>query len=226
MSLARDATPSQVRTRLGYSIGAICLAAFALMLWTPLLDALDSEWPIRDAVAEHGGDTQWNIERADGVQRSAAVAASLAVLSPAYRRFVESVGGKLILTTKAALAAAQTRAPNALVHTAGLYLPDAKTALIAHDTEDPGWTALHELGHLIDHQSDRLSTSDGFLRIYERLSEDPRLDEYARSSSGELFAELFSRYYFSDRRRAHLQQRFPEAAEYMRSLEARILASY
>lgn len=214
---------------LGMAISVACLAGFVAGLWVPLRDALDEAFPTRRWVAEHAGEGglgAWPLSdpsAQDGQVSDAEIAAALAVLSPAYPRLVKAFGGQLQLTTLAVLSAVQTSVPRELSHVVGVYIPSARRVLLARDGGNRGWTALHEVAHMLDHALGDLSARPAFADVYSHLRGDERLDNYARSHPRECFAELFARYYFSDRRRRHVAERFPAALKYMQELEARIV---
>ena len=203
----------------------LCLGGFLANLWVPLGDALDASFPGRQVVSRHArGESTWDIAVAPEALDNADVRSALGVLSPAYAELVRDFGGQLVITRVDALSQVRTSSQRELTYTAGVYFAKGRVAYIAHDSGDPGWTALHELAHMLDHALGELSGRVDFVDVYEQLRTDERLNPYARTNSQECFAELFTRYYFSDRRRGHLADRFPLASRYMASLEQRVIS--
>jgi len=196
----------------------VCLGLFVGALWSPVLDGIDAEFPSRAELLQGRQPTDWTLHLADGGRDSTDVRDALGVLGPGYRDLALRSDARILLTSRDALAQAAGDT-NELMYTAGIYVPDKKQAYIAYDAENPGRTALHELGHMVDHLLDYPSQSAEFERIYTKLRGDDRLAGYPRTRPRELFAELFAMYHFSDRQRDHVVDRFPEAARYFAELE-------
>ena len=214
------------RSAWGLAVAVICLSIFVIGLWEPLWDGIDSHFPTRHEVRNGAQPTTWDVRSTVGPGQSRAVREALGVLPPAYQRLVQQHEGKLLVTNRAALARLSPLASNHLTYTAGLYVPATKQVYVAYDSSNSGRTALHEMGHLVDHALSYPSRKPQFQAIFAAVEADNRLGSYPRSHPQELFAELFAKYYFSDRQRAHVTAWFPQAASYFRVLEGKIVTDY
>ena len=210
---------SQARS-LGMVIAVLCCGAFIVGIWEPLADGLDRRFPSRAVVGKWGSKAaSWRIELDQGGDESAAVRAALRSVPEALAERVRDFGGRIIFTRSERLEHIRNLDEHDLLRAAGVYLPASRTAYISTDSEAAGQTGLHEVGHMLDHALGDLSSKRPFLKIYELVTANRLLSVYARSNPRECFADIFQRYYFSDRRRDNLAAQLPEAIEYMRALE-------
>lgn len=210
---ARRPTPLQL------ALIGLCLGGFVYALAGPVLDGLDRRYPDRERVAALSDPAvQLEVNLAEEDVDSAAARSALQVLPAPLVRLLREFGGRVVFTDLAALEAMHPDDTN-ITHTAGLYVREQRIAYIAHDTGEPGLTALHEIGHMIDHALFDLSSSEAFLRIYEDARQNESLGAGWRDDTREFFADFFARYYFSDARRNWLASRFPEARQYFANLE-------
>ena len=98
---------------------------------------------------------------------------------------------------------------------------------------------LHEYGHMVDYifgetiseeikGTKKLSNTQKFRKIHEKYANKKVLgifdvlEPYFKYLSDEFFAERFAEFYYSKRTRKMLEQKFPEAYEYFKSLEESI----
>ena len=143
---------------------------------------------------------------------------ALSVLPSGYVDLVRERGARIEITTIDELKKVGLEPDTPLSVIAGVFVPSDVLMLVAHDAEHPGLTALHEMGHFVDHALGDCSFSEGFDALW-RKADDGRIPRYFLGSTRELFAYYFSSYYFSDRRRTRLAEDHPEAASFFTEME-------
>ena len=195
------------------------LGFYALLLGTQTLDALDLDYPIRDDV-RGGADPSRSVDvtvrpEAEPVDE---VTDALSVLPPGYVDLVRQRRARIELTSLEELKKVGLEPDTPISVIAGLFSPKDVLLLVAHDAEHPGLTALHEMGHFVDHALDDCSFSEAFDVLWQK-ADDGRIPHYYLRSTRELFAYYFSSYYFSDRRRARLAEDHPEAVAFFAEME-------
>lgn len=205
---------------LGVAVAVACCGAFVVGISEPLADSLDRMVPTRELVAKHGSSAEhWSIEVDGSGNDSAAVREALLSVPKAFTRRIAEFDGRIIFIHSGALADIRNLDEHDLLRAAGVYHPASRTAYVSTDGEGAGGTGLHEIGHMLDHALGDLSSQPEFLEIYELVLGNGLLQPYARSNPRECFADIFERYYFSDRRRQGLASQLPEGLEYMKNLE-------
>jgi hypothetical protein len=205
---------------LGLALGALCLVAFVGGFWRPLADGFDRKFPSRDGVSKLA-DASLAVEVSvdSGASDSEAVRSALRVLPASLVRTVRDFGGRVVIVKRGTLASIAVPGMQELHQVVGLYVPKTRVAYVASDSEAPGETALHEIGHLLDHALGSL-TSKTFLPVYQAARKDKRIAAKYRDDPKEFFAEFFATYYFSDRSREWLSRRATDASRYLAELEA------
>jgi hypothetical protein len=78
--------------------------------------------------------------------------------------------------------------------------------------------ALHEYGHFVDAAFDDCAEEPAFDAIYRAALDEGELGRHIAGSPRETFAYMFEQYFFSDRRRARLEERYPEGHAFMEQL--------
>lgn len=203
--------------RAAWTVGLLGL--YGLLLGTQTLDALDLDFPVRDDVRA-SADPGLTIEvavrpEAEPVEE---VTDALSVLPPSYVELVRERRARVELTNLEELKKVGLEPDTPISVIAGIFSPRDVLLLIAHDAAHPGLTALHEMGHFVDHALGDCSFSEGFDALWQK-ADDGRIPRYYLGSTRELFAYYFSSYYFSDRRRERLAEDHPEAASFFAELE-------
>ncbi len=215
------ADPSEHRRRTvarWLTLGLVVLVA--VTLGPPLLDALDAQYPWRSTVALRAAPPEQRIELSGEAPSSARarIETALAVLPRGFVRVAEAHRATIVPLTTQEL---NRRYPShdELSQHAGLYDPDERVLYVAFDSDRAGRTALHEYGHLIDDALDHPSSSSAFGEIAAEARAQPRFRRYYVSQPAETFAELFARYYYSDRTRNRLRRDHPRGFAYFEALE-------
>jgi len=215
-------TPRRRAATLWLTAGLGVLVLFGL--GPSILDGVDAEHPWRSEVARHAAPTDLRPELTGNAPPAAAsrIEDALAVLPAGLVRLGRERDAAVEMLTAAEL---NRRYPShsELSENAGIYDPEKHVAYVATDGSHNGHTALHEYGHLVDDALGRPSSGSAFAPIYDEAVAQKRLRRYYVSSPAETFAELFARYYYSDRTRARLRREHPLAYEYFADLEARHL---
>ncbi len=204
---------------LGMAIAVACCGAFIVGVWGPLADGLDRHFPSRAVVGKHSSPGNWKIELEGASDDNPAVREALLGVPTAFAESIARFGGRIVFTHSDRLAGIRNLDQHDLARAAGVYHPASRAAYISTDGEAAGHTGLHEVGHMLDHALGDLSTRAPFLALYEHITAYGLLSPYARKNPRECFADIFERYYFSDRRRARLAAELPEAIDYMEALE-------
>ncbi|MEZ4440774.1 MAG: hypothetical protein R3B72_16865 [Polyangiaceae bacterium] len=208
---------STLRERVAWTGGLVAL--YAVLLGSRTLDAVDSEFPRRVEVAALADPAErLAVELGPGGEDVPAVGEALASLPGPLVARAKREGLRVRITDLATLKQSGAEAaPMSVV--AGLFVPRSLEILIAHDTEHPGLTALHEFGHYLDHTLGNCSASPRFQALWDR-ADDGTTRRYYLAAAPELFAHYVTEYYFSDRRRDRLVEEQPEAAALLRAIEA------
>lgn len=204
----------------GILLAALLSAAFLAGFWRPLADGFDRIYPTRSDVARLADpgvqlDVSVHPEASDDDE----IRSALGVLPGTYVRRARDAGGRFVIVQHQALSGIAVAGKQTELHeVVGLYVPSERVAYVAGNTDAVGETALHEFGHMLDHLLGEPS-SKGFTPVYESARRDRKIAAKFRDSPSEFFAEFFAAYYFSDRSRAWLERRFPEAHAYFARLE-------
>lgn len=203
--------------RAAWTVGLLGL--YGLLLGTQTLDAFDLDFPRRDEVRA-AADATASVEvavrpEAEPVEE---VTDALSVLPAGYVALLRERRARIELTSIDELKKVGLEPDTPISVIAGLFVPGDVLVLIAHDAAHPGLTALHEVGHFVDHALGDCSFSKRFDALWQK-ADDGRIPRYYLGSTRELFAYYFSSYYFSDRRRARLAEDHPEAASFFEEME-------
>ena len=103
----------------------------------------------------------------------------------------------------------------------GAYDVETRRAFIRYERRS-GSLALHEYGHMIDHALDHISKKKDFLEVYKEYKNSKFLRDHAKSSSVELFAYCFDKYFYSYRTRKMLEGYYPLAHEFFEELDEKV----
>lgn len=199
--------------------GAGAIALYVLLLGRVTLDALDGEYPSRDAIrAASNAGKPLPIEIGEEAEDNAEIRDALSVLPEMLTILADQRKGRIIITNVEAIQARGITPGLPVSHVAGYFEKDGWRLFIAHDAEKPGMVALHEYGHFVDAALDGCSETPAFDAINEAAVASGDLGTHYTSSPAEMFAYMFSQHFFSDRRRARLEADYPEGAKYMSEL--------
>jgi len=195
------------------------LGFYAVLLGPQTLDAIDLDFPRRDDVRALAdpGHTLTATLGPEGVPVTD-VDDALSVLPKGLVDLAERRGAQIQITSVERLKTVGLEPDTPISVIAGVFSPKDELLLIAHDAEHPGLTALHEMGHFVDHALGDCSSSKRFDELWQR-ADDGRTPRYYLKSTRELFAYYFSSYYFSDRRRARLAEEHPGADTFFEEME-------
>lgn len=208
---------------IGLVLASISTIGFLVGFWSPLMDGVDRRLPRRERVLELADPSQtMPVEVDPSARDSSDVREALQALPGPMVTFLRGFGGRVVIVKRAALINFDTEGE--LRDVVGVYVPAQRTAYVAFDAGGPGETALHEVGHMLDHALGELATQPAFTRIYESARLDTKVTARFRDLPKEFFAEFFATYYFSDRARGWVERRFPDAAAYLAELERSPLA--
>jgi hypothetical protein len=204
--------------RLGWLAGLF--AFYALLLGEQTLDAIDEELPRRDRVCVGTGEAAIDHHgELDG-----RIAEALGCLPPGYLGQARELGARLVLSEESLAQSFPGIELDPVSELGGVYDPETRTLYVDRTKRTADKTALHELGHFLDHALGYASEAEPFAGIHAAAVERGELGRHLASSPRELFAESFARYHFSDRARAKLFDKDPRAAAYFRALDERFAA--
>ncbi len=199
-----------------WGIGAVAL--YSVFFGRVTLDALDLEYPRREVVRDGASaGVIVAVEIGPDVEEGAAdgdaddVRDALSVLPEMVTQLVQKKNAHLELTTMQAIAESGMEADEALSQVAGYFDPKTWQLKVAHDVGRPGLVALHEVGHFVDAAMGNCATGIEFSKLVQAAAEREELGRHYLSSPKELFAYMFTQYYFSDRRRKRLAREYPDA---------------